>query len=70
MKKLIITQEIWKEGNMYTSYCPELDVASCGRTIEEAQKNFYSLNFYSLSQFRHFFRLYSSERIYCGLIGM
>ena len=24
---------------MYTSYCPELDVASCGRTIEEAQKN-------------------------------
>jgi predicted RNase H-like HicB family nuclease len=39
MKNLIITQEIWKEGNMYTSYCPELDVASCGRTIEEAQKN-------------------------------
>ncbi|MFQ6042939.1 MAG: type II toxin-antitoxin system HicB family antitoxin, partial [Candidatus Poribacteria bacterium] len=25
--------------NMYTSYCPELDVASCGRTVEEAQKN-------------------------------
>lgn len=34
MKNLIITQEIWQEGNMYTSYCPELDVASCGRTIE------------------------------------
>ena len=24
---------------MYTAYCPELDVANCGRTIEEAQKN-------------------------------
>ena len=39
MKNLIITEEIWQEGNMYTSYCPELDVASCGRTVEEAQKN-------------------------------
>ncbi len=24
---------------MYTAYCPELDVVSCGTTIEEAQKN-------------------------------
>ncbi len=39
MKKLILTGEIWQEGNMYTSYCPELDVASCGHTIEEARKN-------------------------------
>ena len=39
MKKLILTGEIWQEGNMYTSYCPELDVASCGHTIEEAKKN-------------------------------
>ena len=39
MKNLVITEEIWKEGNMYTSYCPELDVASCGRNIEEARKN-------------------------------
>jgi predicted RNase H-like HicB family nuclease len=39
MKKLILTGEIWPEGNMYTSYCPELDVASCGHTIEEAKKN-------------------------------
>jgi predicted RNase H-like HicB family nuclease len=39
MKNLVITEEIWKEGNMYTAYCPELDVASCGTTIEEAQKN-------------------------------
>lgn len=30
---------IWQEGNMYTAYCPELDLATCGHTIEEAQHN-------------------------------
>ncbi len=39
MKNLVVTEEIWKEGNMYTAYCPELDVVSCGRDIEEARKN-------------------------------
>lgn len=39
MKKMIITVEIWKEGDMYTSYSPELDVASCGHTSEESKKN-------------------------------
>ena len=39
MKNLVVTEEIWKKGNMYTAYCPELDVASCGRDIEEARKN-------------------------------
>ena len=39
MKKIILTEEIWKEGSMYVSYCPELDVASCGETIEQAKKN-------------------------------
>ncbi len=33
------TTQIWKEEKMYVSYCPELDVSSCGRTIEEARKN-------------------------------
>ena len=28
-----------ERGNMYTAYCPELDVVSCGRNIDEAQKN-------------------------------
>ena len=37
--KLKLTEEIWKEGNMYVSYCPELDIASCGETIEKAKKN-------------------------------
>jgi predicted RNase H-like HicB family nuclease len=39
MKKLIATVEIWTEGGMFTAYCPELDVASCGHTSEEAKKN-------------------------------
>lgn len=34
-----ITEEIWQEGNMYVSHCPELDVSSCGRNIEEAKRN-------------------------------
>jgi len=28
-----------KEGSQYASWCPELDVASCGSNIEEACKN-------------------------------
>ena len=39
MKNLVVTEEIWKEGNMYTAFCPELDVASCGRNVEEARDN-------------------------------
>ena len=39
MKNLVVTEEIWKEGNMYTAYCPELDVVSCGTGLEEARKN-------------------------------
>ena len=30
---------IWQEGDMYTAYCPELDLATCGHTIEEARRN-------------------------------
>jgi len=33
------TAQIWKEGKMYVSYCPELDVSSCGKTTQEAKKN-------------------------------
>ena len=39
MKNLVVTEEIWQEGNMYTAFCPELDVASCGRDVEEAREN-------------------------------
>ena len=30
---------IFKEGSTYVSYCPELDISSCGNTIDEARKN-------------------------------
>lgn len=33
------TNQIWQEGKMFVSYCPELDVSSCGKTRIEAKKN-------------------------------
>ncbi|MEK9135416.1 MAG: type II toxin-antitoxin system HicB family antitoxin [Patescibacteria group bacterium] len=33
------TTQIWKEGKMHVSYCPELDVSSCGKTVKEAKEN-------------------------------
>ena len=46
--KIKVTEEIWKEGNMYVSYCPEFDMASCGASLEESKKNLkevISINF-------------------------
>ncbi len=40
-KTLRLTGEVWREGQMYVSYCRELDLASCGRTVEEAWKNLH-----------------------------
>jgi predicted RNase H-like HicB family nuclease len=37
--KIRLTEEIWKEGNMYVSYCPELDIVSCGKDVQQAKKN-------------------------------
>ncbi len=37
--KIRITEEIWKEGSMYVSYCPEMDIASCGEDVKQAKKN-------------------------------
>lgn len=31
--------EVWKEGNMYVAYVAQLDLSSCGETVEEAKKN-------------------------------
>jgi len=36
--KIRLTEEIWKEGNMYVSYCPELDISSCGKDVQQAKK--------------------------------
>ena len=37
--KFHLTEEIWKEGNMYVSYCPELDISSCGENVQQAKQN-------------------------------
>ncbi len=39
--KIRLTEEIWKEGNMYVSYCPELDIASCGEDVGQAKSNLH-----------------------------
>lgn len=31
--------EIWKEGDMFIAYAPQLDISSCGKTVIEAKKN-------------------------------
>lgn len=42
-KILRLTGEVWREGNMYTAYCRELDLASCGHTVEEAWQNLHDV---------------------------
>jgi predicted RNase H-like HicB family nuclease len=37
--KLRLTEELWREGNMYVAYCPELDIPSCGNSVEQAKSN-------------------------------
>ena len=36
--KLFLTTKIWTEGKHYIAYTPELEVASQGKTREEAEK--------------------------------
>lgn len=38
-----MTGEVWREGDAYTAYCRELDLASCGRTVEEAWRNLHEV---------------------------
>lgn len=42
-KMLRLTGEVWREGNMFTAYCRELDLASCGHTMEEAWENLHQV---------------------------
>jgi len=30
---------VFREGESYVAYCPELDVSSCGREVDEARAN-------------------------------
>lgn len=38
-KTIQFNAQVWKEGNMYVSYAPQLDISSCGKTVDEAKKN-------------------------------
>ena len=38
MEDVYFNTLIWKEGSVYVSYCPQLDVSSCGDTVEEARR--------------------------------
>lgn len=38
MEDVYFNTLIWKEGSVYVSYCPQLDVSSCGDTVEEARQ--------------------------------
>jgi len=38
MEDIYFNSFIWKEGNVYVSYCPQFDVSSCGDTVEEARR--------------------------------
>ncbi len=39
MDMFVFTGILWKEDNEYSALCPELDVASQGKTSAEARKN-------------------------------
>jgi predicted RNase H-like HicB family nuclease len=38
MTHIEFTSLIFKEGETFVSYCPELSVASCGDSVEEARR--------------------------------
>jgi predicted RNase H-like HicB family nuclease len=37
--ELTFTIQIFQEGRTYVAYTPELDVSSCGRTLDDARTN-------------------------------
>jgi len=39
MRDIAFTTHIFKEGDTYVAYVPELDISSCGESANEARKN-------------------------------
>ena len=39
MNMFVFTGILWKEDNEYSALCPELDVVSQGKTVDEAREN-------------------------------
>jgi predicted RNase H-like HicB family nuclease len=58
MKNFEYTAVVWKESEGYVSKCPELNVASCGETFDEA-----------ISNLREAVELYLENAIELDLIG-
>ena len=38
-QRIQFNTEVWKEGSLFVSYVPQLDISSCGKTIGAARKN-------------------------------
>jgi len=38
-EKLNFSSIVWREENLYVAWCPDLDIASQGKTIEESLAN-------------------------------
>ena len=38
-ERVTFSSVVWKENDKYVSWCPDLDIASQGKTIEEALNN-------------------------------
>jgi predicted RNase H-like HicB family nuclease len=38
-RTMLFTEQLMREGDMIVAYCPELDVSSCGYTVDEARIN-------------------------------
>jgi len=39
VEKLTFSGIVWKEENLYVAWCPDLDIASQGKSIEESLDN-------------------------------
>lgn len=39
VQEIQLNATIWKEGDTYVAYNPQLDISSCGDTPEEAKQN-------------------------------
>jgi len=39
MRSIVFTEQLIQEGSAIVAYCPELDVSSCGDSVEQAREN-------------------------------
>lgn len=41
LPQLTFTLQVFREGKLFVAYNPELDVSSCGESVEEAKENLH-----------------------------